>query len=92
MIVRILGEGQFRVAEDHLDGLNALDNQLEAALRDADDAAFRSLLTRMGELVRAHGTREPDDFLGPSDVTIPSDDVTREELAGLLGDEGLVPG
>ena len=40
MIVRILGEGQFDVADDALDRLNELDSAVEAAIPASDEAAF----------------------------------------------------
>ena len=44
MIVRILGEGQFRVDDDAAAKLTALDKDLDAAVRDDEEAAFRAAL------------------------------------------------
>ena len=92
MIVRILGEGQYRLDEGHLDALNELDEELDTALGHADDTAFRAVLARMANLVRTEGTAEPDEFLGGSDLTLPAEDATRAEVHGMLAEDGLVPG
>ena len=44
MIVRILGEGQFRVDDDAALKLTALDKDLDAAVRDDTEAAFHAAL------------------------------------------------
>jgi hypothetical protein len=55
MIVRILGEGQFDVAGEHLDEVNVLDSQPQSAA-DADDRdAFASALQALGDAVRRTG-------------------------------------
>ncbi len=41
MIVRILGEGQFRVEGDAAAKLTALDKDLDAAVRDDEAAVFK---------------------------------------------------
>ena len=53
MIVRILGEGQYDVADDALARLNCLDNDLECAVEAGDEAAFAAALTALLDGVRA---------------------------------------
>ena len=48
--------------------------------------------SRNSQIVRASGTRLADDALVPSDVVLPGDDATIDDVRELLGDEGLVPG
>lgn len=92
MIVRILGDNQYQLADSHLEELNVLDGELEKALSGDDDRAFREVLGRMTGLVRTEGTPEPDDFLGASDVTLPDAEATREDVVAMLAEDGLVPG
>ena len=92
MIIRILGEGQRRVDESAIDGLNALDNQLVAAVDAGDDEAFRAALTALLDKVRQDGTPLPDDEIVPSDLVLPTGDASLAEVRELLGDEGLIPG
>lgn len=91
MIVRILGEGQFDVPEGALAGLNHLDDALEAACGDGDRENFSAALGALHQGVRAAGAPVPEDYLGPSELVLPSSDATLDEVAALLGDEGLIP-
>jgi len=92
MIIRILGEGQFEVAEHTVEALNTIDTQLQAAVEADDEAGFRGALANLHALVREVGERLPDDYLGPSELVLPATDSTLEEVRALLGDEGLIPG
>jgi hypothetical protein len=92
MIVRILSEGQWTVAEDRLDELNRLDSAVETAISAGDEAAFRSSLLALHDAVRASGEPLPDDSLEDSDLILPPADATLEEVRELLSDDGLIPG
>ncbi|MCW2925322.1 MAG: hypothetical protein JWM98_2726 [Thermoleophilia bacterium] len=92
MIVRIMGEGQFELPETALDSLNEHDGQLTSAIEGGDEAAFSSALEALLGQVRTSGSPCADDFLGESDFVLPSSDSTIETVAGLLAEDGLVPG
>ena len=91
MIVRILGEGQLRVDDTIAANLHALDADVEAAVEHDDQAALARALTALLECAR-QGTQLPPDSLEPSDVIIPHEDATIEEVRDLLTGEGLIPG
>jgi hypothetical protein len=91
VIVRILGEGQFRV-DDAAAELNQLDTELEAAVEHGDEAAFTAALTQLLANVRAHGSPLPPDMLEPSELILPHQDSSMDEVRKLLTDEGLIPG
>jgi hypothetical protein len=92
MIVRILGEGQLEIPDDSLDELNALDVKLEAACTAGEHDAFAAALTAMLTRVRELGTPVADDYLGPSELVLPSADASLAEVSALLTEEGLIPG
>jgi hypothetical protein len=92
MIVRILGEGQFDVAEHTIEALNTIDTQLQVAVDGGDEVGFQEALRSLLALVREVGERVPDDYLGPSELVLPNADATIEEVRALLGEEGLIPG
>ena len=92
MIVRILGEGQFRVDDSHAAELNALDGDLETAVERADEAAFIAALASLLAYVRAQGSPLPPDILEPSELILPSGDSSMDEVRKLLTDDGLIPG
>ena len=91
MIVRILGEGQFRVDDDAAVKLTALDKDLDAALRDDAEAAFSAALHAAVALVRASGAPVADDEFVTADYILPFSDATVEEVRKLLAD-GTIPG
>ena len=92
MIIRILGEGQFRVNESAVDELNKLDAALEHAVEQNDGAAFAPALHALLEKARAVGTTLPADAIEPSDLILPRDGATIDEVRDLLADGGLIPG
>ena len=92
MIIRILGEGQYDVAEDAVNGLNELDAALEAAVESGDQAAFTSTLASLIEAVRSAGVAHPVDSLDESDLILPRADATIDDVRELLQGEGLIPG
>ena len=92
MIVRILGEGQLDLGDEHLDELNTLDADVVDAVTAGDEARFTLELTRLLDKVRSVGTQLPDEMLSTSDLILPGPDSTLAEVASLLGDEGLIPG
>lgn len=89
MIVRIAGEGQYRLDDDAIARINELDDALEAAL---DGEGFAAALAQLLDEVRSIGTPLPDDELVGSDVVLPPADATAEEVRAMLGEEGLIPG
>jgi len=92
VIVRILGEGQFRVEDAAAAELNQLDTALEAAVEQGDEPAFTAALTGLLAKVRAQGTPLPPDALAPSEVILPHEDSSMDEVRKLLSDDGLIPG
>ncbi len=92
MIIRILGEGQFRVGDSDVDGLQELDRALETAVEGGDERAFRSALHALLESVRSVGERLPDDELDASDAILPGPDAHVDEVRALLLEDGVIPG
>jgi hypothetical protein len=91
VIVRISGEGQFRLPDEDADRLNELDNRAVSAVEQGDEVGFRELWSQMLELVATDGNTLNDDELVESDVILPPRDVTFEEAKGEFTGEGLIP-
>ncbi|MFD0905277.1 PspA-associated protein PspAA [Actinomadura sediminis] len=91
MIVRLMGEGQLDVGAEDLAALNALDDELEAAIESGDEATFRAALVALLDNVRKVGTPLPADSLAPSELILPPADAHIDEVRSMLGDEGLIP-
>ncbi|MFF8639584.1 hypothetical protein [Streptomyces sp. NPDC015345] len=92
MIVRIMGEGQVKLADSHFAELNKLDDELLTEMRSGDGVAFRRTFHALLDKVRELGEPLPDDALEPSELILPAPDATLEEVRELLSDDGLFPG
>ena len=91
MIVRISGEGQFRLPDSDAERLNELDNRAVAAAEQGDETGFQELWNQMLALVETDGETVPDDELVESDVILPPRDVTFAEAQGEFTGDGLIP-
>jgi hypothetical protein len=92
VIVRILTEGQYDVADAALERLNQLDAEVEAAVAAGDEVAFKACLSALLEGVRTVGTPHPEDDVVESDLILPPADAALEEVRGMLAEDGLIPG
>jgi hypothetical protein len=92
MIVRISGQGQFRIDDDCAGRLNQLDNDAVAAAEAGQEAEFDQLFAKMIALVREKGEALPDDELVESEVILPPADTSLVEAQAEFSGEGLLPG
>ena len=93
MIVRILGEGQWRVQDGAVADLNRLDDAVEDAVATNDEAELADALRALLDEVRTLGTPVADDELSDSELILPAADSTLDDIRALLSssDEGLIP-
>jgi hypothetical protein len=92
MIIRIMGEGQLKLDNSAVGELNKLDSDLEKAVEANNQAAFGSALQALLAKARAMGVALPPDAIEPSELILPREDATIEEVRDLLTDGGLIPG
>jgi hypothetical protein len=92
MIVRILGEGQYVVADEAVSALNDLDAKVESAIEDGDEAAFHDALHALLDGVRTAGVPHDADSLDSSDLILPMADASLVEVKDMLSGDGLIPG
>ncbi|GAA2805307.1 PspA-associated protein PspAA [Streptomyces showdoensis] len=92
MIVRIMGEGQWKLADSHFAELNKLDDELLEEMESGDEEGFRRTLGALLDAVRRLGEPLPDDALEPSELILPDDGASLEEVRAMLSDDGLIPG
>jgi len=91
MIVRVMGEGQFEVADGLQARLNEIDEQASAAVERGDETELQRRLGELAQLVLAEGQRLPSEHLAPSDLIVPPSDLTLDEARELFSGEGLIP-
>lgn len=92
MIVRIMGEGQWKLADDRVDALNEVDDKLEEALSASDQSGFEATFKALLDLVRKNGEKLSDEDLHDSDVILPPSDSTLAEVKELISGDGLIAG
>jgi len=91
MIVRIMGEGQYRLSEETIDRVNGLDNAAVAAVESNDEDAFHTAFEELLDVVRNDGEHLGDEEIETSDVIVPPADTSFEEAAAEFSGDGLIP-
>jgi len=91
VIVRLMGEGQYRVDDELVERLNELDDRAQAATDAEDEPTLDRTLDEMAALVREQGEAMPDEDLSASDILVPPSDLTLEETKRLMSHEGFIP-
>jgi hypothetical protein len=91
VIVRIAGEGQFKLPDEDAGRLNELDNAAVAAAEANDEAKFNELWQQMLALVADDGEVIDNDELVASDVILPPRDISFDEACAEFTGEGLIP-
>ncbi len=71
---------------------NELDASLEEAVERQDEQAFETALHALLAKARELGTELPADTIEPSQLILPREGATIEEVRSLLSDGGLIPG
>jgi hypothetical protein len=91
MIVRIMGEGQYRLDDECVKRVNALDNAVVTAVEGDDEDAFHVAFEEMLDIIRKEGEQLGDDELEGSDVIVPPADTSMAEAAAEFTGDGLIP-
>ena len=90
MIIRILGEGQFRLDDKHLNNLNKIDNRIVDHVNKSDKAAYRRDLDRLIAAVKELGEPlDPVDIV-QSDLIFPPEDLSFEEAKRVFSGTGII--
>jgi hypothetical protein len=91
VIVRISGEGQYELGDEHHHRLNELDDAAVAAVDRDDEPGWHAAFEELLAFVREHGTATEGDDLRPSEVILPPADLSFTEAGADFTGEGLVP-
>lgn len=91
MIIRIMGEGQFDLSDVEQSVLQGFDDEVERAVEQGDETTVRDALKRLHDFITSKGSAVPDDYLGSSDVLVPGEDATLEEIREMLNGDGFIP-
>ena len=99
VIIRISGQGQFKVTSEILDKINKIDNSIvdlieNISLGSSDhkltQKELQSKLTEMKNLITSKGEPIDDKEILESDVIVPDSDLSIEEATKIFKEEGVI--
>lgn len=99
IIIRISGQGQFKVTSEILDKINKIDNSivdltenisLDSSDRKLTQKELQSKLTEMKNLITSNGQPINDKEIVESDVIVPESDISIEEATKIFKEEGII--
>lgn len=90
-IVRIMGEGQFRVDTKTLRKLSKVDSSIVQLVRSGklDDVEFKERLTQLIDIVKTGKLLKPNEVI-QSDIILPSPDLSIEQAKKLFKADGVI--
>jgi hypothetical protein len=91
VIVRISGEGQYRLDDGLHTKLNELDDAAVAAVDADDEDAFHATFEELLAFVRSNGEQLAADDLSSSDHILPPADLSFPEARQEFTGDGLIP-
>jgi len=89
MIIRIMGEGQYRAPESLCDELNQIDNRIVALVAEGNKEEFRTELARLISEVKAKGEAIGDEEIMESNIIVPPEDLSLEEARDIFKGSGI---
>jgi len=91
VIVRISGEGQYRLDESHHSKLDELDNAVVMAVDGGDEDGFHASFEELLQFVRSNGEHLADEDLAASAHILPPADLSFPEAGEEFTGDGLIP-
>lgn len=89
MIIRIIGEGQFRVPGELHDKLNEMDNRIVDYVAKGQEEEFKKELAKLVATIREKGTYMEAEEIIESDVIVPPEDLTLAEAKDVFTGTGI---
>jgi hypothetical protein len=90
MIIRIMGEGQFKVSSALLDELNFIDNQIVDRVAKDDETGFKQELASLISAIKGKGEPLDPTEIVESDIIVPPGDLTLDEAKRVFSGCGLI--
>jgi phage shock protein A len=84
IVVRVQGEGQFRLSSSYKGELDGYDQKVVAAIEAGQPAAFKQSVHDVIAFVQSHGVAVPDTENATSQVVLPSEDLTLDEAKKIM--------
>ncbi|WP_370575042.1 hypothetical protein [Methanomethylovorans sp.] len=89
MIIRVMGQGQYKVPSSLFDELNAIDNRIVDHVTKGDEKAYKQDLAALISKVKQNGKVLAAEELVESDVIVPPEDLTFTEAKEVFTGTGI---
>ncbi len=89
MIVRIMGEGQYRVSEALCGELNQIDNRIVTLVTEGNAEEFRKELVKLVSKIKEKGEMIGAEEILESNIIVPPEDLSFEEAKDIFTGSGI---
>lgn len=89
MIIRIMGEGQYRAPETLCEELNPIDNRIVDLVTEGKAEEFRTALAKLISEIREKGEAVEAEEILKSDIFVPPEDLSFEEAKAIFKGSGI---
>ena len=89
MIIRIMGEGQYRAPETLCDELNQIDNRIVDLVMEGKVEEFRKELAKLISEIKEKGEAIEAEEILESDIIVPPRDLSFEEAKAIFKGSGI---
>jgi len=89
LIIRIMGEGQYRAPEALCDELNQIDNRIVHLVEEGKGEEFRNELAKLIFEIKEKGEPIEAEEILESDIIVPPEDLSLEEAKAVFKGSGI---
>jgi len=89
MIIRIMGEGQYRAPEALCNELNQIDNRIVALVTEGKADEFRKELAKLISEIKEKGEAVEAEEILESNIIVPPEDLSFEEAKDIFKGSGI---
>lgn len=89
MIIRIMGEGQYRAPEVLCNELNQIDNRIVALVTEGKADEFRKEFAKLISEIREKGEAIEAEEILESNIIVPPEDLSFEEAKDIFKGSGI---
>ncbi|AKB12386.1 MAG: hypothetical protein ACHQXK_05345 [Methanosarcina thermophila] len=89
MIIRIMGEGQYRAPEALCNELNQIDNRIVKLVEEGKAEEFQKELAKLISEIKKNGEPVGAEEITESDIIVPPADLSLEEAKDIFKGSGI---
>lgn len=89
MIIRIMGEGQYRVPDALCDELNQIDNRIVKLVEEDKAVEFRDEIAKLISEIKKKGEPVEAEKILTSDIIVPPGDLSLKEAKAVFKGSGI---